>query len=47
MQKIRQPKVGVVILTRSREGFLKECLKSLQRNIYKKQKIIVIDDNHT
>ena len=36
--------MGVVILTRSREGVLKECLKSLQRNTYKNKKIIVIDD---
>lgn len=44
MQKIKEPKVGVVILTRSREGVLKECLKSLKNNTYKNKKIVIIDD---
>ena len=45
MQKVKEPKVGVVILTRNRNGDVKECLKSLQRNSYKNKKIIVIDGN--
>lgn len=44
MQKIKEPRVGVVILTRNRNGDVKECVKSLQRNTYKNKKIIVIDD---
>lgn len=44
MQKIKESKVGIVILTRSRNGDVIECLKSLQKNIYKNKKIVIIDD---
>lgn len=43
MPKIKEPKVGVVILTRNRNEDVKECLKSLRNNSYQNKKIIVID----
>ena len=43
MQKISEPKVGIVILTRNRNGEVNECLKSLQKNSYKNKEILVID----
>lgn len=44
MQKIKEPKVGIVILTQNQNRDIKECLKSLQKNTYKNKKIIIISD---
>lgn len=43
MPKIKEPKIGIVILTRSRNGCVVECLKSLQKNNYKNKEIMVVD----
>lgn len=45
MPKVKEAKVGIVILTRNFDGDVKECLKSLQRNTYKNKKIIIINDD--
>ena len=44
MQKIIEPKVGVVVLTRDRKGFVKDCLTSLRKNTYKNKKIVLINN---
>lgn len=45
MPKVKEAKVGIVILTRNLDGDVKGCLKSLQRNTYKNKKIIIINDD--
>lgn len=45
MPKIKEPQVGVVILTRNRKGYMKQCLTSLRKNKYLHKEIVIIDDD--
>lgn len=44
MPKVKEPKVGVIILTENKDDDVKDCLKSLYKNRYGNTIIIVVKD---